>query len=184
MTIETESEPASIPEDETEYERAKRKAGEPVDVRSVYVPQFCQVAIHIRGGLSGTAKDVADACGVSVRTVRQWQARHPEFDQAMELGKTRLVSNLVDSLYTRARGYEVEEEKAFVVDKRIRRVKILTHVPANPACLFFALENLDPANWHNPLKMDAAAKPAEVTDQPMSTEEWDAKFGRRSGAVN
>ena len=134
----------------------------------------------IRGALSGTVEECAQACGVTVRTIRQWQTRHPEFDEAMQLGKQRMVARLEDSLYQRALGYEIEEERAFVVDKKLRRIGVTTHIPANPACLFFALENLDPANWHNPMKMDPAAKPAEVTDQPMTTDEWDEKFGRRS----
>ena len=171
---------AAIPADETETERARRPAGAPINPRSEYVPQFCQVVKTIRGTLSGTVEECAQACGVSVRTIRQWQARHPEFDEAMEIGKQRMVGNLVDSLYKRALGYEIEEERALIVDKKLRRIGVTTHVPANPACLFFALENLDPANWHNPMKMDPAAKPAEVTDQPMTTDEWDEKFGRRS----
>jgi hypothetical protein len=176
--------PASpIPADETETERARRLAGAPIDPRTAYVPQFCQVAKAMRS-MAHTVEEVAAACGVTVRTLRTWQVRYPEFDVAMQLGKERLVANLVDSLYRRALGYEIEEERAFVVDKKMRRIGITTHVPANAACLFFALENLDPANWHNPLKMDPAAKPAEVTDQPMTTDEWDEKFGRRGSAVN
>jgi hypothetical protein len=175
--------PDYVPPDETEIERARRlaAAGMPSNSRSDYAPQFCQVVKTIRGTLSGTVEECAEACGVSVRTIRQWQARHPEFDDAMRAGKARMVERLVDSLYKRALGYEIEEEKALVVRGAIRRISVMTHIPPNPASLFFALENLDPANWHNPMKMDPAAKPAEVTDAPMSTEEWDHKFGRSNG---
>jgi hypothetical protein len=179
----TDAEPAAFPDDESEIERARRLAGEPPNARTPYVAQFCQVAKTMRSRGS-TVEEVAEACGVSVRTVRQWQVRHPDFDIAMSLGKERLVENLVDSLYRRAMGYEVQEERALVVNKKLRRIGVSTHIPANPACLFFALENLDPANWHNPMKMDPAAKPAEVTDQPMTTDEWDEKFGRRTSAIN
>lgn len=181
MTTETPADPpaAAIPIDETETERARRLSGTPANPRSEYIPQFCQVAKTMRSA-SHTVEDIAEACGVSVRTIRTWQARHPDFDAAMELGKRNMVANLVDSLYTRARGYEIEEEKALIVDKKLRRISVRVHIPANPACIFFALENLDPANWHNPMKMDPAAKPAEVTDQPMSTDEWDDKFGHRT----
>jgi len=55
--------------------------------------------------LGATDRDLADAFGVSIRTISIWQAKHPEFMQALRLGKKEADNRVTRSLFQKANGY-------------------------------------------------------------------------------
>lgn len=64
--------------------------------------------------LGATDRDLADAFGVSIRTISIWQAKHPEFMQALKLGKKEADSRVERSLYQKAVGYNYDAVKIFM----------------------------------------------------------------------
>ena len=58
------------------------KRGRPTD----YTPEFCQSVEELAGN-GATDIEMADACGVHVRTYYHWQAKYPEFRHATKAAK-------------------------------------------------------------------------------------------------
>ncbi len=54
---------------------------------SLYRPEYCQLAIEA-GKLGHSRAKIALEFGVSSKTVKNWEADHPEFGEAMEMSRT------------------------------------------------------------------------------------------------
>ena len=66
-----------------------------------------------------TDQDVADAFGVSKRTIIRWKQEHPSFAEAYQRGKDVADAKVERALYERAIGYEVTEtERTVDVDPK------------------------------------------------------------------
>lgn len=103
--------------------------------------------------LGATPADLAEAFDVDLATIGQWQVSHPEFADALRLGKDHAVPRVEHSLYQRAVGYSYKAQKAYkgaIMEYRV-------DVPADPAAAQFYLMNACPERYRVPSKIEAAA---------------------------
>lgn len=114
-----------------------RKAGQPTIYNDMIHPQ---IALDILSD-GGTYQEVADACGVSVSSIKNWRKAHSEFLSACKTGNAMAVSKVEKKLFeTAIGGVEIvktvtEEEEG---RKRVRTEKATT-LPNVTAQKFFLI---------------------------------------------
>ena len=94
-----------------------------------------------------TNKEIADAFGITARTLARWYEKYVSFQKSMDDGRANPDTKVEQSLYRRAIGYEVEETETIIeMDKdgnqkpaRIRRTK--RHIPAENMAMIYWLNN-------------------------------------------
>jgi hypothetical protein len=83
--------------------------GRPTDYQEDYVRQVEKLC-----ALGAIDDDLADFFGVSVRTIYRWKAKHPDFCQALKVGKSPADDRVMRSLYHRATGMRLPAIKIFM----------------------------------------------------------------------
>jgi hypothetical protein len=115
-----------------------------------YDPSFCQEAANlcINGA---TDEELAQAFGVSARTVYRWQAAHPEFSQALKAGKEMADERVIRSLYHKAVGYTHDAVKIFMPANADAPVyaPYQEHVPPDTTAAIFWLKNRRAGEWRD-----------------------------------
>jgi|WetSurSiteA1Bulk_404760.scaffolds.fasta_scaffold00868_8 hypothetical protein len=99
--------------------------------------------------LSATDKEIADFFEISEATLYNWKNEYPKFLEAIKRGKLLADSNVADSLYNRAMGYEHKEDDIKVCDKEIVITPTIKHYPPDPTALIFWLKNRQPEKWRD-----------------------------------
>lgn len=107
-------------------------------------------SLAIRGAID---EEIAQAFGVSKRTIIRWKQNYPSFAEALERGKAGPNAKVEKTLYQRAIGYDWEEKETVIeMDKdgntkpaKIRTIK--RHVPGEVAAMCFWLKNRMPDEW-------------------------------------
>ncbi len=61
-----------------------------------------------------TDQEVADAFGVTRRTILRWRKQYPSFDESYQAGKNGADANVKKSLYDRAIGFEYTEKESTI----------------------------------------------------------------------
>jgi hypothetical protein len=127
--------------------------------------------------LGATDRDLADAFGVSIRTISIWQAKHPEFMQALKVGKSEADVRVTRSLYQRAVGYSYDAVKIFMPAgaKKPVIVPYVEHVPPDTTAGIFWLKNRDPAHWRDAWQIEASVGKYLISDKPMTAAQWIAE---------
>jgi hypothetical protein len=103
--------------------------------------------------MGATNEEIADAMGISKRTIIRWTKEHESFGKALAEGKGVSDAKVVRSLYERATGYEYTEEKQTAkVDKDGNKkiIKVETtkkYVPPNVGAQIFWLKNRQRDRW-------------------------------------
>lgn len=82
--------------------------------------------------LGASDKVLATVFGVTILTINNWKQTHPDFLEQYRKGQTEATSNVALALYTRAIGYEYEEEQVHVVRGEVQRIKVKKHVRPDP----------------------------------------------------
>ena len=85
----------AAPVEELDREEKSVKAGRP----SLYDPIFAKTAELVCGVAGLTDEDLAREFDVSVRTINRWKQAHPEFREALMLGKQRADNRVVNALF-------------------------------------------------------------------------------------
>ena len=105
-------------------------------------------------------EEIAEAFGVSVRTVYNWKKAHPEFLQALNECKGKADEAVVESLYAKACGNvkRITKKKRDVLDSDGRKVT-LTEVteetlPPDTTAMIYWLKNRQPELWRDRPKQD------------------------------
>lgn len=100
-----------------------------------------------------TNEEIAEAFGVSTRTIIRWMKEHESFGEAVEHGKNIADAKVEKSLYKRATGFEITEtEKTIDMDKdgnpKPVRIKSVTKqiVPDTMAIMYW-LNNRKRVHW-------------------------------------
>lgn len=105
--------------------------------------------------MGATNEEIADAIGVSKRTIIRWAKDHESFGKALAEGKAVSDAKVIRSLYKMATGYEYTEEKQVVeLDKNgnpkpVRVEKIKKHVQPSVAAQCFWLKNRQRERWQD-----------------------------------
>jgi hypothetical protein len=81
---------------------------------------------------------------VSLRTISNWQARHPEFAEAVRAGKEMADARIERSLYQRAVGYEFDSVKIFNANGKPLVVPYREKVPPDTTAQIFLAQEPPP----------------------------------------
>ena len=127
-----------------------------------------------------TLQQIAKKLGISKSTLCRYRNEYPELDEAMTIGRDKLVEDLRASIKKRALGYEVKE----IVQEKILseetgklvvvKEKITTkHIPADLGSAHLLLKNLDPT-WHDSDKttIKQREKEIKIKQQKADAAEW------------
>lgn len=105
--------------------------------------------------MGATNEEIAEAMGISKRTIIRWAKEHESFGKALTEGKGVSDAKVIRSLYQRATGYDYVEEKQIVeLDKSgkpkpIKVEKTKKHVPPDVAAQCFWLKNRQRDRWQD-----------------------------------
>ncbi len=103
--------------------------------------------------MGATNEEIADAMGVSKRTIIRWAKEHESFGKALAEGKGVSDAKVIRSLYQMATGYEYTEEKRIVeydTDGNVKPVRVektIKHVQPSVAAQCFWLKNRQRDRW-------------------------------------
>lgn len=126
--------------------------GRPSGYREEYAGQaekLCQ--------LGATDMELADFFEVDVRTIYNWKHAHPDFFQALCVGKEALDDRVERSLYMRAVGYTFESEKVFNYQGEIVRAPTREHVAPDPGAAMSWLKNRRGDKWRDKQEIEHTA---------------------------
>jgi hypothetical protein len=99
--------------------------------------------------LGATDMELAQFFEVDVSTVYRWKHTHPEFCEALKVGKDALDDRVERSLYQRAVGYTFNSEKLFHFQGLVTRAETLEHVPPDPGAAMSWLKNRRGGVWRD-----------------------------------
>jgi hypothetical protein len=142
----------------------------------LYLEQYAPAATKLCE-FGGTDIDLAEAFGVTDRTIRSWRLRYPEFAAACKAGKALWDDQVEEGLRRRATGYDYQSEKVYCEGGKVTRVPITVHVPPDGWAAFKWLINRRPDQWRDKVDVLATLKPAEVSSEPLTAEQWDEQYG-------
>lgn len=125
-------------------------------------------SLAIRGAID---QEIADAFGVSKRTIIRWKKQYQSFADAVERGKSGANAKVEKTLYQRAMGYDYEEKETVIeMDKdgntkpaKIRTVK--KHVPGEVGAMCFWLKNRAPDEWADRPRNTMEIEDTDDTDE-------------------
>lgn len=122
---------------------------------SAYSKEFAKQAEKL-AALGATDMEVADFFEVDVRTIYRWKHGHPEFCQALNVGKDKADERVINSLYQKAVGYEQDEVKIFMpagAEAPVYAPYRAKIAPDTTAAIFW-LKNRKPTDWRDKQEVD------------------------------
>lgn len=123
--------------------RKKSRAGRPI---YKWNPQYVDVAkALLRKG--ATTFELAEAFGISSRTILKWRAMYPEFDAAFDGLGPEFDSRIERTLAERAMGYTYEAVKIFNHKGIPVVVPYVEHVPPDVGAIKHWLAVRQPQKW-------------------------------------
>lgn len=135
---------------------------------SKYRPEFAGQAKSLCR-LGATEDQLADAFGVSVRTVERWKVQEPEFCRALKVGKKAADEAVEKSLYRRALGYETDETDIRVVGTKLVKTPIRKHYPPDTTACIFWLKNRQPKEWRDRLQHELTGANGRTLAQELAS---------------
>jgi hypothetical protein len=154
----------------------KRKSPDQLQKRgrkSTFDKRFIEVAKRM-AYLGATDEDLAIAFGVTIKCVIEWRAKHPQFGEALKIGKSEADDRVERSLYQRAVGYSYPAVKIFMPAgaKEPIYAPYTEHVPPDVTAGIFWSKNRRPDRWRDAWQIEAAVGKYLISDKPMSPEQW------------
>lgn len=137
----------------------KNKGGAPTKYKEEYCEQARKLCI-----LGATDKDIADFFNVTERTINNWKEEHPTFFQSIKDGKLYSDEKVVNALYHRAIGYELQEVKEEEGTNGTKTVTTKRQVAGDTTAQIFWLKNRRPEEWRDKQHVEA--------DVTVSHEQW------------
>ena len=123
--------------------------------KSKYDPAMDEIAYKLSLlGLSSEA--MAKFFGVVPATIEKWIEIFPEFKGAVERGREVADANVAKSLYNRAIGCSIEQEKVVInpSNGEVHRTSIMENLPADITAAKFWLTNRQRGLWSNTDKVE------------------------------
>lgn len=128
---------------------------------SLYKPEY-NIQTERLCRLGATDEELATFFEVAVSTISLWKTEHPEFSEAIKRGKIESDAEVADKLYSRATGYEWDEQVPMKVKevtyengKRLREIEHIevtsVHkvVPPDTTAAIFWLKNRRKTEWRD-----------------------------------
>lgn len=96
-----------------------------------------------------TDREIAQALGIAESTYYEFRNAHPEFSEAVKVGKDRADDRVEAALYRKATGYSFDSEKIFQYEGSPVRAQTVEHVPPSDTAAIFWLKNRRPDLWRD-----------------------------------
>lgn len=109
--------------------------------------------------------DIAEVLGVTVRTYHNWKQKNPKFFHSLKDWKIEADKEVEKSLYHRAKGFIVPEEKVFQFQGKIVTHDTTKYYPPDTTAGMFILNNRKPKDWKNKQEIEGnfTMPPTKVT---------------------
>lgn len=115
--------------------------------RTLYKPEYA-AAMYKLCELGATDNDLAEAFGVTRRTICGWKKKYPDVFSHIKSGKDDANEKVKKALYHRAIGYSHKETKLAMFEGQFTDEKqIVKHYPPDVTACEIWLINRDPENW-------------------------------------
>jgi hypothetical protein len=140
--------------------RDKLPAGHPIEYKELYNEKVYKLCL-----LGATDKEIADIIGIAEATLTIWKSKYPDLLASITKGKDDADSDVANSLYKRACGYEYEETSVTQIgekegDEPAKPIKVLRitktkhHLPPDTAAAFIWLKNRKHKAWKDKHEID------------------------------
>lgn len=96
-----------------------------------------------------TDVEVATFFEVALSTVSLWKLKHPEFSEALRIGKAEADTRVERALFERATGYSHPEVHVSSYQGDVTLTPIVKHYPPDPTAMIFWLKNRKPEQWRD-----------------------------------
>lgn len=151
------------------------KLGRPTKYDSACLKKVRQWAMN-----GATDFEIAQNLGVSTQTFYNWTHAHPEFLEAVRLGKLAMDRRVERSLAHRAVGYTYEATKVMHHQGEVIYAPYVEHVPPDVGAATNWLANRQPKRW----KIKSTREISGPDGGPILTEDvGDLELGRRLAFV-
>lgn len=110
---------------------------------------YIEVARNYCMNNGATTEELARLFAVSVSTIRNWEIRHPEFANAITVGREVPDKRVERRMYEKALGYSFEEELVRYTSRGWVRTTVTRHVPPDTTAMIFWLKNRRPDLWRD-----------------------------------
>jgi hypothetical protein len=127
--------------------QSKNKMGRPTAWRDEFLSYGYRLAL-----LGATNPKIADAFGVSIKTLEAWQRSKPDFKAVLARGRAEADANVAHSLYRKATGYKKTVEKSTASGKV---VTLREFFPPDTTAAIFWLKNRARDDWKDRHDVDA-----------------------------
>lgn len=152
--------------------------------------------------LGYTDKELADFFEVEESTINNWKIKHPRFLESMKKGKADADTNVVQSLYKRAMGYDYKEvsfEKidgkealevtpdSIIATDQYKKKIVVKALAGDVTAAIFWLKNRQPKKWRDKQEVENTGNVVNY-NVPLTKEEaveldnWlESEFVKRKG---
>ena len=113
-----------------------------------YRPEYAALAFNYCL-LGAKNEDLARYFEVAISTISEWMKRHKEFSDTIKKGRDIADALVAKSLYKRATGYNIQEEKISSSDGQPVVLRVKKHFPPDPVSCFFWLKNRQRLTWRD-----------------------------------
>lgn len=99
--------------------------------------------------IGATNDQICDIVGIDKSTLKDWFRRMPEFKRKIVNAKEIADSNVTNSLYRRAIGYDAPTTEFVVAGGKVVEKKFNKHIPPDPTSMIFWLKNRRRDLWRD-----------------------------------
>ena len=111
-----------------------------------YKKEYCEQARKLCNK-GFTDKELASFFDVEESTINNWKLKHPEFLESLKSAKLYSDEAVVNSLYNKAIGYTLDEEREEESEQGFKKVKTKKQVAGDTTAMIFWLKNRQPDRW-------------------------------------
>lgn len=132
-----------------------------------YKPEY-NVQVEKLCKLGATDIEIADFFEVDLATVNNWKKSEPQFFESIKRGKIVADTEVANSLYNRAKGYEYNTVKVFQFQGEPVIVPVTEHVVPDTGAAMAWLKNRRPKDWRDRQEVEHSGKiemPAIIIDK-------------------
>jgi len=154
--------------------------------KSLFNPKKHPAMVKELAEAGKTNQQIADALNIGISTLKNWMGDNPEFLATIKKGKDYADGEVVDSLFKRAKGYQITEkkiiqlgderterdsdEREFRITKQRREITVKEVLP-DPTSMIFWLKNRQPQDWRDKQQVEHSGEvnvntnPTQMTDE-------------------